>query len=158
MAITKDFRDLIEVFAYSNLPLLMNPVAGANAISTVITPMGLTSSATANPSLLPNPVLPTTPTAPTGLLTSISPTVPTTPLSAITPTTVPLIGISPELLPSLQAAVLDNFTDLNLPADIQQLVQQFFAFLPSTPPIVGVTGAAGVTGAGSTGVPGVTGA
>jgi hypothetical protein len=41
-------------------------------------------------------------------------------------------GFTPELLTALQATVLNHFTNLGLPADIEVLTREFFANLPPT--------------------------
>ncbi|WP_176772670.1 hypothetical protein [Sporomusa acidovorans] len=41
------------------------------------------------------------------------------------------IVVSPGDLQALKTAVLNNFNQLGLPADIQEIVQQFFALNPS---------------------------
>lgn len=97
MPVAPDFHDILVVFVYNNLPILMNP---ANATNVVVS-------------------------------NSIVPTAPTTPTSTTAPTsTTPVITIDPSLLQSLQAAALNNFTNLGLPLDIQQIAQNFFSNLP----------------------------
>lgn len=39
-----------------------------------------------------------------------------------------VIVVTPEILSLLQTCVLDNFQNVNLPADIQDIARQFFAF------------------------------
>ncbi len=100
MPVKPDFHDILVVFVYNNLPILMNP---ANATNVVVS----------------NSIVPTTPTTPTTQT-------PTTTLASTTP----VITIDPSLLQSLQAAALNNFTNLGLPLDIQQIAQNFFSNLP----------------------------
>ena len=65
-----------------------------------------------------------------------TPTTPTVPISAApTINTAPVIIISPEIAKALQAYVLNNFPDIGLPQDIQQVAQDFFANLPPLIPI-----------------------
>jgi hypothetical protein len=101
LPISSDFEDILTVFVYTNLPVLMNP---ANAMNVVVV---------------------SDTTTPTATITSITPNVPVT-------TTAPTIVIAPELITALQAGVINNFTDLGLPPDIQEITQQFFALLPTT--------------------------
>lgn len=55
------------------------------------------------------------------------------PASAVVVTDVPVAGtpdtvvITPEVLSALRPYVLNNFSDLGLPPDIQEIVRQFFA-------------------------------
>lgn len=100
MALKPDFHETLQAFVYSNLPILMNPF---NAHNVVVT----------------NTIIPTIPTAPT---TPISPT-PTT-------NTSPVIFITPEVLQALQSYSLNNFPDIGLPNDIQEVAKNFLATLP----------------------------
>lgn len=70
----------------------------------------------------------------------IFPTLPTTPTSA-TPTTAtaPVIVIAPDILKALQAYILNNFPDIGLPKDIQQVAKQFIVNLPPLIPITSAT-------------------
>jgi len=66
----------------------------------------------------------------------IFPTTPTVPISP-TPTiaTAPVILLSPEIVKALQSYVVNNFPDIGLPQDIQQVAKEFFANLPPLIPI-----------------------
>lgn len=113
MALKPDFHETLLSFVYSNLPILMNPF---NAHNVVVT----------------NTIIPTIPTAPT---TPISPTpipiIPTT-ITSTTPTTntSPVLFITPEVLQALQSYSLNNFPDIGLPNDIQEVAKNFLATLP----------------------------
>ena len=79
-----------------------------------------------------------------------TPTIPTTPTTTTPASTTPVIAIDPSLLQALQAAALDNFTNLGLPLDIQQIAQNFFSNLPpsilsSTATTTAVTSTAATT-------------
>lgn len=65
-----------------------------------------------------------------------APTTPTTPIPAApTIDTAPVIIISPEILKALQSYVVNNFPDIGLSQDIQQVAKEFFANLPPLIPI-----------------------
>jgi len=115
LALKPDFQDQLQIFIFSNLPLLMNP---NNAMNVVVS----------------NEIIPTTPTTPT------------TPTSA-TPTidTASLIIISPDILKALQSYVLNNFPDIGLPQDIQQIAKSFLANLPPLIPIAPTTSVTATT-------------
>jgi len=122
--LSSDFQNILEVFIFTNLPVLTNPNAAKSVLFT-------------------NNIVPTTPTSP------IVPTTPITPASPVTPTTPTstptVLFIPPEVALALQTAVLTNFNDLRLPRDIQNIAQAFFANLPPIPhtpvtPVTPVTG------------------
>lgn len=123
MPVSPDFHDILVIFVYNNLPILMNPANARNVVvSTSIVPM-----------------TPTTPTTPTSTTTLAS--------------TTPVITIDPSFLQALQAAALNNFTNLGLPLDIQQIAQNFFSNLPpsilsstATTTVVTSTAATTITG------------
>ena len=124
MALKLDFQQALETFIYQNLPILMNPMNAMNiVVSTTITPINPTS-----------PMTPTTPTSP------ISPVVSATPLLAMNPTldsiSASSIVITPEVLRALRAYVVNNFPDLGLPKDIQEVTKNFFVNLPTVIPVV----------------------
>jgi hypothetical protein len=50
--------------------------------------------------------------------------------TATAPTTDTIV-VTPETLQALKVYVVNNFSNLNLPADIQEIVRQFFAVNPS---------------------------
>ena len=116
MPVSPDFQDVLTTFIYDNLPVLMNPT---NALQVVVT----------------NATTPALPTFPPQPLTPINPVTPLTQptvasgLAADT-STMPVIVISPDILQAIQAAALNNFTDLGLPADIEEIAKAFFANLP----------------------------
>lgn len=98
----------------------MNPMNAMNlVVSTTITPT--------------TPIVPTTPTTP------VSSTPPTTPNLSTTTTpesaAAPQIFITPDVLQALQAYVVNNFPDLGLPQDIQQVTKQFFVNIPPVVPV-----------------------
>jgi hypothetical protein len=106
LRLPNDFQDVLEVFVYTNLTLIMNPL-NATALASTTTTTGTTTTITLPP------------------------------------------GFTPELLTALQTAVLNHFTNLGLPADIEVLTREFFANLPPststvtslspTPPITPIT-------------------
>lgn len=49
---------------------------------------------------------------------------------ATTISTAPVLVISPELLEALQSYVINNFPDIGIPQDIQQIAKNFLANLP----------------------------
>jgi len=97
-----DFQNILEVFIFTNLPLLTNP----NVVQTAV---------------ISNAIVPTAPTVP------LAPTTPEA--STAAPTTTTLV-ITPEVLLALQAASLNNFKDLGLRQDLTDIAQVFFANLP----------------------------
>jgi len=99
LVLKADFQTTLQVFIFSNLPMLMN---SANATNVVVT-------------------------------TDI---VPTTPIST---DTTPVIIIPPDVLQALQSYTLNNFPNIGLPQDIQQLAQQFISNLPPLIPITPTT-------------------
>lgn len=116
MPVSPDFRDVLTTFIYNNLSVLMNPT---NAFQVVVTN-------TTTPTI---PAFPTQPVTPVNPVTPITQPTVTAGLTVDTSTT-PTIVISPEIIQALQAAVVNNFTDLRLPADIEEIAQEFFANLP----------------------------
>lgn len=109
MALKVDFQNTLEIFVFSNLPVLMNIT---NAMHVVVS----------------NTITPTTPT---------NPTIPvSTPINTTTITPIPTLVITPDVLKAIQAYTLNNFPDIGLPQDIQEIAKEFLANLP---PIVPVT-------------------
>lgn len=108
MALKVDFQNTLETFVFSNLPVLMNIT---NAMHVVVS----------------DTITPTTPT---------NPTIPVcTPINT-TITPIPTLVITPDVLKAIQAYTLNNFPDIGLPQDIQEIAKEFLANLP---PIVPVT-------------------
>ena len=137
MALKPDFQDALQIFIYSNLPILMNP---ANAMNVVV-------------SNEINPITPTTPITPTiaNTPTAITPTtaIATAPISTNPAIgTAPILTISPQLLSALQSYAINNFPDIGIPRDIQQVAKNFIANLPpllSITPNIAVTGTVAMT-------------
>ena len=114
MALKADFQDALQTFIYSNLPILMNP---ANARNVVVS----------------NRIIPTTPSTSTPGTTI---TVSTPSISAAQAINAgPVLNIPPEIAEAIQYYVLNNFPNIGLPQDIQQIVKNFFANLPPLIPI-----------------------
>lgn len=124
-----DFQNTLRYFVYTNLPLLMNPDNARNIIVT-------------------NAIIPTTPTTPTTPITPISSapistivsvsstTDTTTTVTTSTTSTAPVLTITPEVLQALQSYTLNNFPDIGLPTDIQEITK---IFLANIPPLVLIT-------------------
>ncbi|AIF53430.1 hypothetical protein [Pelosinus sp. UFO1] len=108
MALKVDFQNTLETFVFSNLPVLMNIT---NAMHVVVS----------------DTITPTTPT---------NPTIPVSTPIDTTITPIPTIVITPDVLKAIQAYTLNNFPDIGLPQDIQEIAKEFLANLP---PIVPVT-------------------
>ncbi|WP_378955968.1 hypothetical protein [Pelosinus sp. sgz500959] len=101
MSLKPDFQDALQLFIFSNFPILMNPL---NAMNVVVS----------------NDILPT-------------PTVSVSATSTIDTTSV--IVITPEIVKAIQSYVLNNFPNIGLPQDIQEVAKAFFANLPPLIPI-----------------------
>jgi len=71
--------------------------------------------------IVSNDIIPTTPISPTSTTSTID--------------TNPVIIISPEIVKALQSYTLNNFPDIGLPQDIQQIATDFFANLPPLIPV-----------------------
>ena len=71
--------------------------------------------------VIANQVITTTPT----VAISVAPTI----------NAIPVIIFPPQIVDALQTYVLDNFPDIGLPQDIQQVAKNFFANLPPLIPI-----------------------
>ena len=111
MALKPDFQDALQAFIYSNLPILMNPNNAKNVV-------------------ISNNIFFTT------AITATTPTVPIPSISATqTISTAPVIVIPPEFVEALQSYILNNFPNIGLPQDIQQVAKNFFANLPPIIPI-----------------------
>ncbi|GMB01228.1 hypothetical protein [Pelosinus sp. IPA-1] len=107
MALKVDFRNTLETFIFSNLPVLMNIT---NAMHVVVS----------------NTVTPTTPT---------TPTIPVSTPIDTTVTPIPTIVITPDVLKAIQAYTLNNFPNIGLPQDIQEIAKEFLANLPPLVPV-----------------------
>ena len=107
MALKVDFRNTLETFVFSNLPVLMNIT---NAMHVVVS----------------DTITPTTPT---------NPTIPVSTPIDTTITPLPTIVITPDVLKAIQAYTLNNFPDIGLPQDIQEIAKEFLANLPPIVPI-----------------------
>lgn len=132
MALKPDFQNALQTFIFLNLPVLMNP---ANAMNLVV-------STTIIPTVPTIPITPITPMNPTIPIGTVVPTAPvlsaTLTLDADTDTvtvTAQPIFITPEVLEALKSYVVNNFPDLGLPQDIQQVAKEFFANIPPVVPI-----------------------
>jgi len=102
----------------------MNPLTAAAAFTTTL-PLTATVPMTA--------ITPTT-TTPVTATTSV-----TTSAGLAVTTSSPTIQakiFTPDVIVALQSAVFNNFTDLGLQSDIQELASVFFANLPAVPPAV----------------------
>ncbi|MBC8015334.1 MAG: hypothetical protein H7X79_06265 [Sporomusaceae bacterium] len=135
MALKPDFQNALQTFIFLNLPVLMNP---ANAMNLVV-------STTIIPTLPTIPITPITPINPTVPIGTAVPTAPvlstdqtldTDADTEIVTVTAQPIFITPEALQALQAYVVNNFPDLGLPQDIQQVAKEFFANIPPVVPVV----------------------
>jgi len=60
--------------------------------------------------------------------------IPTTPISPVS-TVDTLLIISPDLLKALQAYTVNNFPNIGLPQDIEQIAKDFIANLPPVIPV-----------------------
>lgn len=150
MALKPDFQNALRTFIFLNLPVLMNP---ANAMNLVV-------STTINPTVPTVPITPITPINPTVPIGAVALTEPDVSITPTTDTdtadvTPPTIFITPELLNALQSYVVNNFPDLGLPQDIQQVAKEFFVNLPPVVPIAPLSTAitpVGVTGSNGNGL------
>ena len=92
-----------------------------------------------------NAILPTSPTVPISANQSVpisaNQSVPISANQTVSISATPTIGIAPvlffppEIVEALQSYVLNNFPDIGLPQDIQQVTKNFFANLPPLIPI-----------------------
>jgi hypothetical protein len=134
LPLSSDFHDILEIFVYNNLPLLMNPLAAAATFTTTlpVAATGLTAAIT--PTTTTTAVI--TPITPTAAAPVTTTTAVTAPVSLAVTTSSPDVQakiFTPDVLVALQTAVFNNFSDLGLRSDIQQLADIFFAALPAAP-------------------------
>ncbi len=114
-----DAHNILEVFVYTNLNVIMSPTSTVAAAIPTANTATMTATATT-----------TTPTT----ATTATATTATTPATSTIPTFSP--GTTPQLLSILQTFVLDHFTNLRLPRDIDVITREFFANLPAVTPTV----------------------
>lgn len=88
-----------------------------------------------------NRIIPTTPSIATTATATTTPpaatvSVPTPSISAAqTINAAPVLNIPPEIAEAIQSYVLNNFANIGLPQDIQQIAKNFFTNLPPLTPI-----------------------
>lgn len=139
MPLNADFHDILEIFIYTNLPLLMNPLAAAANFTTTssVAATNLTT-ALSSTSTVSGTVASSSPVrTPTGARPVTTGTVVTAVIPPAISTASPAIpskALPPSVIVSLQSSVLDNFNELGLNADIEELARVFFANLPAVPP------------------------
>jgi hypothetical protein len=116
LALTSDFKNVLNVFVFTNLNAIMNPVAAAGIFATA------------------SSVTETAVTAPAG---SVIGTVGTNAInrsiavSAAMQTEI----FTPALLNALQSAVLNEYRELGVSKDVQDVAQVFFSVFPAATPI-----------------------
>ena len=117
MPLRSDFQNILEVFIYNNLPVIMNPASAQSAVFTdQIVPTA--------------PIKPTTPIRPITPITSAE-SVNSPALTSLSRP--PVISITPQVVLALQTAALNSFSDLGLRPDLQQIAQIFFSNLTTNP-------------------------
>ena len=151
MVLKADYQSILQVFVYSNLPTLMNPDNASHVVVTnaiiPTTPMTPTASTAPNTAMNTTAGTSTTSTSTTAVSTSLSNTSTTTTSTASNSNasttainnTTPVLMITPTILQAIQSYVLNNFPDIGLPQDIQQIAKNFLANLPPTVPINNTT-------------------